>query len=161
MFGGTETEITYDNVPLDQVKELTAEQYKPNGSTPLFDAIGRTVERIEKQLVNKKQNVIVMIMTDGQENSSTDFDNKRVADLIKRKETEGGWVFTYMGANQDSFAAAKNLNIDVSNTGNYDANAPQGSFAAMASASRMYAYSGGSQVKGLINVNDMLKRKKL
>lgn len=161
MFGGHETETIYDNVPLDQVKELTRDQYEPDGSTPLLDAIGRTIERVEQQVVGKKQNVIVMIMTDGEENASTDFDNKRIAEMIKDKETAGGWVFTYMGANQDSFAAAKNLNIDMSNVGNYSAAQPDGAFVVMAAASATYARSGGAQVKGLIDTKEMLKRKKL
>lgn len=147
-FGGTRMEKIIDGVPIGEVKELTSEQYIPNGGTPLYDAIGKTAEQLELQA--NKVPVIFLIMTDGQENASTDYTREKIAEMIKRKESDK-WVFTYVGANQDAFKVAKDMNIDASNAANYAAANPQEAFVMMASASATYSHTGGTQKRGLIN----------
>src|SRR3990167_10485586 len=58
-------------------------------------------------------------MTDGLENTSKEFNQTQIFDLIKRKENEGNWTFVYLGANQDSFAVGGSLGFARGNTINY------------------------------------------
>ena len=97
------------NTPADAMDELTLEDYLPDGCTPLYDAIGASVEALQK-LTTKEDVVLVSIITDGMENSSSRFTGTQIRTLIDRKK-EQGWTFTYMGANQDSKAVAGNMGI--------------------------------------------------
>ena len=73
-------EETYTMKPLEEVKELTLENYDPNGGTALYDAACKTIERIRKSMCEyckgKVKNIVV-ILTDGQENSSKDTEVQR------------------------------------------------------------------------------------
>lgn len=97
------------NVPVEAMRKLRITDYFPDGCTPLYDAIGSAVETLEK-LVTEDDVVLVSIITDGQENSSSKFSGSQIRDLIGRKK-ECGWTFTYMGANQDSAYVARNIGI--------------------------------------------------
>ena len=81
----------------------------PYGSTPLYDAMGLSFSAL-KELVKEGDHVLVTVITDGYENSSHHFS----ADMIKETVealTSQGWVFTYIGANQDSEQTAGGLGI--------------------------------------------------
>ena len=80
---------------------------------------------------------MVVILTDGQENASTQFNRQRVFDLIGDK-TKEGWTFVYLGANQDAFTEAANLGIVGGNTLSYTADST-GIAAATASLSQSTA----------------------
>lgn len=98
-----------DTEKIENVKDLTYDQYEPYGCTPLYDAMGFSINAL-KELVKEGDHVLVTIITDGFENSSTVFS----ADMIKKlvdELTAQGWVFTYIGANQDSEQTAYGLGI--------------------------------------------------
>lgn len=97
------------NVPAEAVKEMTLEDYIPGGCTPLYDAIGLSLNTLEK-LVTEEDVVLVSIITDGMENSSHQYSGMQIKTLID-KQKEKGWTFTYMGANQDSKSVAGNIGI--------------------------------------------------
>ena len=101
------------------VQELESNIVTPRGSTSLLDAIGRTLTQyraFDKNKVDEK--VIVIIMTDGLENTSWQYNKLDIKRLIKEK-MESGWEFIFMGADQDAFAEAGSLNIKAADTLNY------------------------------------------
>ena len=76
-------ELVYQNVKLEHLNKLTSQIYVPGGTTALLDAIGNTINIIkEKHKHIKKskrpENVIFVIITDGYENSSVKYDEKRI-----------------------------------------------------------------------------------
>ena len=99
-----------DTVPIDQVKDLTRDDYRPNGCTPLYDAIGKSLTALEQKVTADDQ-VLVTIITDGMENSSREFSGASVCEIVKRLRDKG-WTFVYIGANQDAVEVARHLNID-------------------------------------------------
>jgi Mg-chelatase subunit ChlD len=119
-----EIQTAYTNVELKDVVPLTIETFKPRGSTALLDAIGATIKS------PKCTHPVVIILTDGQENSSTKFTKAHIKDLIEQK-TKDGWTFMYLGANQDAFAEAGAMGIAPACTMNYDANKTPEAFRAL------------------------------
>ncbi len=103
-----------ENTSIETVKNLTMEDYRPNGCTALNDAIGHTCTRLHS-LIESASNVqvVVTIITDGEENSSKKISYLQVKKLIEQLK-EDGWVFTFIGANIDAQATAMKFSIESS-----------------------------------------------
>ena len=98
-----------DCQPIESVKDLTYDQYLPYGCTPLLDAIGFSVNELKKK-VESGDHVLVTIITDGYENASRVYNSSSIKEMIGTLSAQG-WVFTYIGANQDSEMAATSIGI--------------------------------------------------
>lgn len=120
-----EYEMVYQGKSIDEAPELDESTYQPSGMTALLDAVGRTVDSVGERLDNlseseRPDNVIVFILTDGHENSSSDYKRDRIKEMIEHQESKYGWEFIYGGANQDAFSEAGGLGIKAKNTFNFD-----------------------------------------
>jgi uncharacterized protein YegL len=116
--------VVHDGVPLMNVPPLDRKTYRVRGQTALHDAIGRAIQTVGTRLANtpdqeRPDKVLVMILTDGQENASVEYGHQQVRDLIERQRDKYSWEFVYLGANQDSFAVAQGLAVPQS--ANFDA----------------------------------------
>jgi hypothetical protein len=98
----------YENVPIDNVVPLTRETFEPGGSTALLDAMGHVLK------LNLPRDTTVIILTDGDENSSVEYTPGHIKDLVESRQTRDGWSFVYLGANQDVVLTAKKLGIRTS-----------------------------------------------
>jgi len=111
-FGGTMTlclfddqfETVYDKLPIEEVPQLTEDTFVPRGGTALHDAMGQVLK------MNLSDDAMVIILTDGEENSSRTYTSAHVKDLVNLKP----WKFIYLGANQDAVLAASELGIKTS-----------------------------------------------
>lgn len=101
-----------DCAPADGVKTLGQSDYNPGGCTPLYDAMGISLTKIEKQTKEGDQ-VLVTVITDGLENASREFSGHAVKELVERLKAKG-WTFVFMGANMDSAEVARGLSIENS-----------------------------------------------
>ena len=97
--------------PAARARKLTRDDYRPGACTPLYDAIGISLTRLEPHVTNNDA-VFVTIITDGEENASRKFSGPQILNLINRLK-EKGWLFTFIGANQDVIATAKSIGIDM------------------------------------------------
>lgn len=116
----------YDDKPIREVPELTAQTYVPRGRTALYDAVGQTIDMVGSRLARTPEperpaKVIVAIMTDGLENASTDYSHARIAEMIKHQQDVYSWEFVFLGANMDVPAVARSLNIAEANAVAYAA----------------------------------------
>ena len=68
------------------------DDYKPCGGTALYDAIGETIDWFRYE-----RDVTMIVITDGQENSSTQYRKNKVMNMVKEKETYAGWNYVYLG----------------------------------------------------------------
>ena len=101
----------YFNSPAGETKVLTPKDYSPCGCTPLYDAIGEAVSKVNA-LVEKDDEVLVTIITDGYENASHEFTLQMVKNLIEKLK-EQGWTFTLIGTdNLDVEGMAQSLSIE-------------------------------------------------
>lgn len=98
--------------PALMVNNMTEDDYSPNGLTPLYDAVGTTLNEL-RDTVKKYDIAIgsVTIISDGLENASKIFTGKTVSSLISELKT-AGWNFNFIGANIDVKTVARDLNID-------------------------------------------------
>lgn len=99
----------YECVPVDEVKELTAESYLPDCCTALYDAMGISLNALRKK-VAEEDKVLVTVVTDGYENASKEYSGKAVKALVDELKKKN-WVFAYIGANQDVEAVAATISI--------------------------------------------------
>jgi Mg-chelatase subunit ChlD len=108
--------LEYVNQPIDEIRDMKLEDYNPDGSTALYDAVNLGIDELEKVKLNKQDAVFFIVITDGYENNSTAKSKEEVPGKIKRLEGTGQWTFTFLGANIDVRAVAKSFNIDASNS---------------------------------------------
>jgi len=105
-------ELVYDGVLLTDVDDDKL-SLLPRGGTPLYDALGRTLTHVNARLGKLQEQpdqVVVMIITDGQENSSTEFTKALVKSLVEARE-KSGWKVLYLGANVDEFVEGSALGV--------------------------------------------------
>lgn len=100
----------YANTPVEKAEAITPVQYRPCGSTPLYDAMGKSINQL-RQIVTADDVVLVTVITDGYENASSEYNGKAIKALVEEMKGRG-WVFTYIGANQDVEAVAASMSID-------------------------------------------------
>ena len=111
-----ETRVIHDRVPLEEVPELTAEDYYVRGCTALLDAVGGAIHHIgnvhkyaRKEDVPEK--TLFVITTDGMENASKRYDYRKVKEMIERQKEKYGWEFLFLGANIDAAREAARFGI--------------------------------------------------
>ena len=107
-------EILYERKSITEVKKLTPKEYYVRGCTALMDAIGKTINSLDKKVKNNK--VLFVITTDGQENASREYSKEKINKLIKK---HSNWEFIYIGADIDSYSEASQIGIKASHTANY------------------------------------------
>ena len=99
----------HDCVPVSEVTELTSETYQPACCTALYDAMGLSVNVLRKKVADVDK-VLVTVVTDGCENASREYSGKAIKALVDELKDKG-WVFAYIGANQDVEAVAATISI--------------------------------------------------
>jgi hypothetical protein len=116
----------YDKVseltPLPMVPRLSHDNYTPSGGTPLYDCVARLIRETEHATaaIKPAPEVLFVIMTDGEENSSREYNRERIFQLISRKQEESGWTFVFLGANQDAWAVGQSIGVRGSSSMTYD-----------------------------------------
>lgn len=105
---GDKTEVIHDRKPLDKKIKLN---YEADGrSTSLYDAVCSTIKRIEKKQRGEKMKTLVVIMTDGLDNTSVYYELDSVRSLIGQKILDG-WKFIFLGAMVNSKKIAESMGI--------------------------------------------------
>jgi uncharacterized protein YegL len=112
-----------NNKPAAKVRNLTNEDYTPSGFTALYDAIGQAIHETDKQLSaqpekERPDKVMIVIITDGQENASKEFSSVALKSMISTHEDLLKWNFIFLGSGLEDFKDAESLGLK------YRANAP-------------------------------------
>lgn len=98
-----------DRVPIQTVEDFTEMDYCPGGCTPLYDAMGITLNHLES-IILPEDKVMATVITDGYENASKEYSGSTIKALVSRLRGKE-WVLAYIGANQDAIEVARELNI--------------------------------------------------
>ena len=111
LFDSCNIDFLYWNADPETVPILTSETYVPGASTPLYDAMGKALTRLEKELKNvPDHSVAVTVITDGLENSSREYSGTAIKALVDHLKAEG-WSFAYMGTDHDVEGVSVSLSI--------------------------------------------------
>lgn len=122
-------EVLRSAVPVRDVTPLTVEQYVPRASTPLYDAIGRGIIDLDALMAKTPQawrptNLLLVIVTDGQENSSREFSRRDIRRLLESRKKQG-WDVVYLSSDLGSLNDARSLGVDYDSSLLFDRN-PKG-----------------------------------
>lgn len=114
-------EVLYENLPIDQVENLTERTFIPRGSTPLLDATGKLIARVREQRAadprptNEQPDVLFVTITDGHENASREIDLTTVRQLVSTCEQQG-WTFVFLSAALDAYGESRALGFSEGKT---------------------------------------------
>ena len=116
--------ILHNGVDLHEVKPMTTSDYVASGMTAMLDAIGETINRVQDRHdelgKEKPENVLFVITTDGEENSSHKFTKSQIEKMIKHQTNGHGWTFMFLGANMDAVKEAVSIGISSSHAEGYN-----------------------------------------
>jgi len=124
----TQSDLLYESQPLKSVKNLTEKDYVPSGGTALLDAIGKTITSTEKKIAEMKEEdrpakVLFMIITDGEENSSTIYKKDVIKEMVSQHQQEENlWQFIFVGAQSiDAISVGESFGMVAQNAMSYNA----------------------------------------
>ena len=110
-FNSAHTTWHYDNTPAMSTKDLRKEDYQPNGCTPLYDAMGSAISKVNA-MTTDRDHVLVTVITDGEENSSREWTLQLIRSMIEKLKKQN-WTFTLIGTdNLDVESMAHSFAID-------------------------------------------------
>jgi len=110
-----DTNVTtlFQNVPVKDIPKLDTTNYCPDGMTALYDAVGRTIKNVGEPAQDTR--VFMLIITDGQENSSLEWSREGIKKLIEEKTELPNWTFTFLGTGIDAWAGGGSLGVGYGN----------------------------------------------
>lgn len=110
------------NKVVDHVDVNMVLPYKlvPRGFTALLDAIGTTINSVDMSTVDPNGKIIVVVVTDGDENASKEFTRDQIFKMITEKK-EAGWEFIFLAANQDAISTGVGFGFDANTSVNFAA----------------------------------------
>ena len=110
-FNGLGHKILHFIDPVSKLESIDDKRYRPDASTPLYDAMGFSFAKLRQVVENlSNYNVLVTILTDGEENASREFTGTSIKKLIEELKLNR-WTFTYIGADHDVEKFAESISI--------------------------------------------------
>jgi hypothetical protein len=108
-FNSARIRTVMDRRKVEVGKELSWTDFSPNNCTPLYDAMGQSISGLRRNICDDDV-VLVTIITDGMENASKEYSGAAIKKIVSDLK-EKGWLFVYIGTNQDVDAVADSMGI--------------------------------------------------
>ena len=99
-----------ENRALNEVDQITSRDYNPEGSTALYDAIGDTINWFRYE-----SDVLMVIVTDGQENASKTYTKHSISDMIEEKKKHRNWTYVYLSNDLNTASQGNGIGCTTSN----------------------------------------------
>jgi len=115
----TSIDMPIKQQPIADIDANVLSQYGPRGATALYDAVGKTIDATMQTKDDTISKVIVVIVTDGKENSSREWTKDALQKAIEAKLTIGNWTFTYLGTQPETWDEATSIGIGIGASANY------------------------------------------
>ena len=122
----TKHNTLHDHIDIREVEPMTDKEYRVGGGTALLDAIGDTIDAVQSRIddtavMKRPDGVICVIITDGEENSSTKFKKDQIKKMIEHQKKSHGWEFVFLGATMEAVQDARGLGISYETSTTYGA----------------------------------------
>lgn len=140
LFDSQGIDTIYNYKPVTDAPKLTTDTYVPRASTPLYDAIGQSAWKLADTKADAK---VLVILTDGYENSSREFTKEAISKLLAEKQDKDGWLVMYLGADQDAWAVGSQMGTRANSTMTFDKASMANTMSVAAAATARYATMGG------------------
>ena len=111
---------SYFDKSVSDLLRISRETYSPFGNTPMYDAIGLALTRLETLPQTDNTGFLVIVVSDGQENASRKWTSARLAEKVKALQNTGKWTFVYIGANQDLTKVQETFGLHAGNMMGYN-----------------------------------------
>jgi hypothetical protein len=139
-------ELVYPPTPIQDVPEY---HLHPRNSTALLDAIGRFITDLGDDLKHRHEDqrpgrVLIGIVTDGYENSSTRYTREQIKDMIEHQKSAYKWDFVFLGANMDAVAEASKYGITHDSALTFDTRNAGVAMASMSNYATSYNMAGAA-----------------
>lgn len=159
-------ELLHDRIDIQAIQPMTDKDYQIGGSTALLDAIGRTIHKIikvQRQTAEpyRANQVMFVIITDGEENASREYSAQNINVLIERQKREFGWEFVFLGANIDAVETAAQYGISEDRAVNYlaDSQGTDLNFKVMSEAVASFRQTGRLEEKSFEAIRKDVKKR--
>ncbi len=119
-----DSQVLHNRRNIEKVEPLTREDYIVGGGTALLDALGDAIQhtvKVQKFSAEDERasNVVFVIITDGQENSSLRYSKRDIKKMITHEQEKYGWEFIFLGANIDAIDTADDYGIRKNRASNF------------------------------------------
>ncbi len=142
----TQYDVIHEREDIKTIEPITDKEYYVRGSTALLDAIGKSIHDL--QVVHDREGktkdnagAIFVIITDGQENASSEYSYAQIRELIQHKNTINGWEFMYLGADLSQGEDADRMGFARDRQANYDKAKSASAFDSVSDSVRSYRNS--------------------
>lgn len=119
-----DSHVLHNRRNIEKVEPLTNKDYRVGGGTALLDAMGDAIQhmvKVQKLLAEDERasNVVFVIITDGEENSSSKYTKRDIKKMIMSEQEKYGWEFIFLGANIDAIDTADSIGIQKERATNF------------------------------------------
>jgi hypothetical protein len=132
--------------PIAGIPDDALADFGPRGGTALYDAVGANVRAAESR-EGEVDTVLVVIVTDGYENSSREWTKARVRALLDEKHATGKWTFVYLGTQPETWDDAAAMGVSPGNAMSRHPARSGSAYDIMSVATRLYGRSGQKSSK--------------
>lgn len=140
---GLQFDVLRKDIEPKSWQSVTNDEVSPRGMTPLFDAIGRIISTAE---ADNPEKAVIVIMTDGLENSSREITKEGAKAALDRAEARG-WEIVFLGAEFAKFDDAEGVGISASKSMAMGAGTMQESMSRLAKKSRDYGKGEEAEIE--------------
>ncbi len=146
--------VEYTDKKAGDLEIINKTNYMCGGMTALLDAIGVGVRNLNNTIKDKiatgEASAVVVIITDGEENSSVEFKGDQIKKMIGELQMTDRWTFTFVGANIDTIATAQSYGINTANVMNFTAD-KMSNTSVYKSLTRSFSSRGSKISSGIFN----------
>jgi len=98
--------MKFENMPIEEIRPLTSDDYRPDGSTALYDAIGYAINRFTNE-----HDVMTVIIIDGQDNMSRTYNKDYIAQKLNEKKKYNNWSTIYLSCDISTFEQGQRMGM--------------------------------------------------
>ena len=151
-------EPMFEDIDLNNVPLLNNKSYDPRGSTALYDSLGKTIVDIGNRLSTlsedqRPEKVLIVTITDGQDNAHLDntnvisYNSVKIKEMVEHQTKNYNWDFAYIGANQDSWAVGSSMGYSSGTTLDYaaDSHGTAVAFSSLSDSTSCYRAVAGAK----------------